>query len=180
MQFRIYPLKQWSNNDHHSMLVLLGFPNCQRTCLEGINVTPCGFTLGKNTSPNMLLANMVELRGIEPRTLCLQSRCSPSWAIAPYLSFSRYAALAFSFSRSCTCVHSLLLSSDALPTAKNPALKHGLLTQEICTGWMFVKAKSAPNEFQWANESSLTFKLDKFGGSGWIWTTDLTLIRGAL
>ena len=31
----------------------------------------------------MLLANMVELRGIEPRTLCLQSRCSPSWAIAP-------------------------------------------------------------------------------------------------
>ena len=61
------------------MLVLLGFPNFQRTCLEGINVAPCGDTLGKNTfSLNMLLANMVELRGIEPRTLCLQSRCSPS------------------------------------------------------------------------------------------------------
>ena len=34
-------------------------------------------TLGKNTR-RMFLANMVELRGIEPRTLCLQSRCSPS------------------------------------------------------------------------------------------------------
>ena len=34
-------------------------------------------TLGKNTLC-MFLANMVELRGIEPRTLCLQSRCSPS------------------------------------------------------------------------------------------------------
>ena len=28
---------------------------------------------------------MVELRGIEPRTPCLQSRCSPSWATAPFL-----------------------------------------------------------------------------------------------
>ena len=28
---------------------------------------------------------MVEISGIEPLTPCLQSRCSPSWAIPPYL-----------------------------------------------------------------------------------------------
>ena len=29
---------------------------------------------------------MVEISGIEPLTPCLQSRCSPSWAIPPYIS----------------------------------------------------------------------------------------------
>ena len=29
---------------------------------------------------------LVEISGIEPLTPCLQSRCSPSWAIPPYIS----------------------------------------------------------------------------------------------
>ena len=70
------------------MFVLLGFPICKRTChIKTVNVhlKNCFFwyMLGKNTMFIMLLSNMVELRGIEPRTPCLQSRCSPSWAIAP-------------------------------------------------------------------------------------------------
>ena len=35
------------------------------------------------TAPRSL--SMVEMRGIEPLTPCLQSRCSPSWATPPYL-----------------------------------------------------------------------------------------------
>ena len=31
---------------------------------------------------------MVEVNGIEPLTLCLQSRCSPSWAIPPKMSWT--------------------------------------------------------------------------------------------
>ena len=33
----------------------------------------------------LLLKPLVEISGIEPLTPCLQSRCSPSWAIPPYL-----------------------------------------------------------------------------------------------
>ena len=34
---------------------------------------------------SFLLKPLVEISGIEPLTPCLQSRCSPSWAIPPYL-----------------------------------------------------------------------------------------------
>ena len=34
---------------------------------------------------HLYLFSMVEISGIEPLTPCLQSRCSPSWAIPPYL-----------------------------------------------------------------------------------------------
>ena len=34
---------------------------------------------------NSYSPNLVEICGIEPQTPCLQSRCSPSWAIPPYL-----------------------------------------------------------------------------------------------
>ena len=39
------------------------------------------------TSPNVFVRHsqtLVEISGIEPLTPCLQSRCSPSWAIPPY------------------------------------------------------------------------------------------------
>ena len=65
--------------------------------------------------------------------------------------------------------------SRALHNEKNPALKSlqddnyifrtaKLETKNvICSGWIFSMAK-----FAMANESSKRFKLDKFGGSGWI------------
>ena len=37
------------------------------------------------------LKNMVEISGIEPLTPCLQGRCSPSWAIPPYLRISLHS-----------------------------------------------------------------------------------------
>ena len=39
----------------------------------------------KFRSDSFLQTTMVEMRGIEPLTPCLQSRCSPSWATPPYL-----------------------------------------------------------------------------------------------
>ena len=33
---------------------------------------------------------LVEIKGFEPLTPCLQSRCSPSWATPPYLFLQRY------------------------------------------------------------------------------------------
>ena len=46
---------------------------------------------------------------------------------------------------------------------------------ENCADWIFWNAKCAL-----AHECSRKFNLRNSGGSGWIWTTDLTLIRGAL
>ena len=38
---------------------------------------------------------VVEICGIEPQTPCLQSRCSPSWAIPPYFLFLKVLFRAF-------------------------------------------------------------------------------------
>lgn len=71
---------------------------------------------------------MVEPVGIEPTTLGLQSRCSPSWAMAPHtlrtFAFCFISALDSLFECSCTCQYTPLLKVR-LPWTNNKML--GLL-----------------------------------------------------
>ena len=60
---------------------------------EDSNLRPLGYQPSALTSwaispyrvPLYRVTRLVEIKGIEPLTPCLQSRCSPSWAKPPYL-----------------------------------------------------------------------------------------------
>ena len=47
------------------------------------------FSLSAKKYTPKLFNSMVEVNGIEPMTPCLQSRCSPSWATPPCISFPK-------------------------------------------------------------------------------------------
>ena len=56
-------------------------PHAYQACaLTGWAISPYFRLSGYSLKP------LVEISGIEPLTPCLQSRCSPSWAIPPYIS----------------------------------------------------------------------------------------------
>ena len=47
--------------------------------------TSSAWSFGHNVVDSL---STVEIKGFEPLTPCLQGRCSPNWAIPPYLKFS--------------------------------------------------------------------------------------------
>ena len=81
---------EWSININHSHMTSPGIFTHQLFGLDdGFRVAYlCTWAEGI-----VQAGQLVELRGIEPRTSCVQGRRSPSWAIAPfYWSFSCYSA----------------------------------------------------------------------------------------
>ena len=103
---------------------------------------------------------LVEVRRIELLTPCLQSRCSPSWAIPPLRLFFR----------SSTCLQQMpwvsSLASAASPASLGKIAKM-LQTKSTNLCWFCL---AIPAEL---------YPLIS-GGSGKTWTSDLTLIRRAL
>ena len=69
------------------------------------NHRPCAYQAHALTTWAMspFLCTLVEMKGFEPLTPCLQGRCSPNWATPPYLCtfgprvFSRFSDLFFLF-----------------------------------------------------------------------------------
>ena len=78
---------------------------------------------------NSRSGNLVELRGIEPRTSCVQGRRSPSWAIAPFnWPFLYDSSLRLSLVQSRTDVRSFSHSRARLDSHKKSCVK---LVQEV-------------------------------------------------
>ena len=88
-----------------SFIVNTMINNLWRT--EGIYY--CILSLRKKNT--LTLPDLVELVGIEPTTPCVQSRCSPSWAIAPFYSSSFFNILRCDFNLIQSCIGNTFLHS---------------------------------------------------------------------
>ena len=123
--------------------------------------------------------SLVEVRRIELLTPCLQSRCSPSWAIPP--SFVIFSASVLPHFASCTlCTQRLRSRNSSEKSDKISGNTHSafpkLYIWDYCDGIFLCRVPISAQAKKFLARSLI----ESFGGSGKTRTSDLTLIRRTL
>ena len=119
------PTKFWKN----TLVIYLDFVFVVNLLIHNLIL----YSVFKVHLASHLLWLVVENKGFEPLTPCVQGRCSPSWANSPYACLLP-ASLCCSQSLRCSCtlVHSAPRSFSALSCLKNPAHHACLLPASLC------------------------------------------------